>query len=491
MSIKGLNSHYNDYPVKMHGLTEGECEQIIEAALEVIENVGMKVTHQRSVELMIAAGCRYEEPIMYVPRELVLKSIQTVPNHVDLYDRLGNHRLRVGGSNSYFGTGPTNPFVNEFETNERRASRVQDVADQARVSDACKNIDFVYNLADPEDCPKAINDVYSMRAMLNNTVKPIICLAVDVDSLAEQFEMVLALYNGDWDAYRAKPCAMCMPLSPVSPLSMPNDADMEKMFFCCEHGIPMIFANAVQPGMSAPVTPAGAMAVSLAEQFFGIVLSQLINEGCPYVAQHFLYTVDMNTMIPCYGTPEHCIGDIVGPDIFRYLDIPLETTAGGSEAKIVDEQYAYETAFTVYSTVMSGGQLVHDIGFMDSALTSHLDSITISDEIIGFARHIAKGMEVNEETLALDVIREVGPGGNYMVEEHTIENYRDLTWFPWMAERGSYSSWHNQGEKDMRTKVHERTRWILENHKVVPLSKEVADQIDMVIERANARVAGK
>lgn len=394
MAIKGLTSHYHDYPVMMHGLSEDDCEKIIIAGFEIAEQIGIKCTHKKSVDLMVKAGCRYEDSIVYIPRDLIIECLNSTPKQFDIYDRNGNLAMRLGDNGAYYGTGPTNPFVNDFNTGERRLSVIQDVANEALVCDACENISFVYNLADPSDVPKPINDVYSMREMIHNTSKPIICLAVDQESLAEQFEMVLALYNDDWDAYRAKPSIFCMPLSPISPLCMPLDNDMEKMFFCCEHGIPIVFANALQPGMSAPVTLAGAMAVSLAEQYFGIVLSQLINRGIPYLGQHMFYTVDMNTMIPCYGTPEHCLGDIIGADIFRYIGVPLHSTASASDAKIVDEQWAMESAFTVLSTTLSGAQMVHDTGFMDSALTTSLDALTFTDEIVGFAKRIGDSVRI-------------------------------------------------------------------------------------------------
>lgn len=396
--------------------------------------------------------------------------------------------MHLDGSCSYYGTGPTNPFVNDFETGERRLSVIQDVSNEALVCDACENISFVYNLADPSDVPKPINDVYSMKEMIKNTSKPIVCLAVDQYSLAEQFEMVMAIYDNDWDAYRAKPSIFCMPLSPISPLCMPLDNDMEKMWFCCERDIPMIFANALQPGMTAPVTLAGAMAVSLAEQYFGMVLSQQINKGCRYISQHMFYTVDMRTMIPCYGTPEHCLGDMCAADIFRYIAVPLHSTAAASDSKLVDEQWAMESAFTVLSTCLSGAQMIHDTGFMDSALTTSLDALTFTNELVGYAKHINKGIEINEDTLAMDVIKEVGHGGNYMTEDHTIEYYRDITWMPKLVDRSTFASWSANGKKDMRTRVHEHTQWILDNHKPAKLPDEVYAKIDAVVEKAKARI---
>lgn len=282
--------------------------------------------------------------------------------------------------------------------------------------------------------------------------------------------------------------AICLSGSPVTPLAVPEDG-IEKLIYCVENNIPHCFAGAYSPGMTVPITMAGAIAVGLAESFFSLTLSQLINPGCPVIGAVIVYTVHMANMNPCYGTPEHCLADTIVADIFHYLDLPLMATAGASEAKIVDEQYAIESSFTVYTNALSGGHLVHDVGFMDSGLTTHLDSLTITNEIIGYARRIRRGTEINDETIAMEVIEEVGPKGEFMSTEHTLDNFMDEIWSPKLIIREGYNDWA-ESRKDMRTRVHEATRIILENHEVEPLTDDVLAKFDEIMAKASARVCG-
>ena len=485
MAIEGITSYYEQNKVKYHEATETECETIINAALDILEDIGVEATEPVSCRILEKAGCTIEGSRVKVPRKLVYKAIDSAPSHIQVYDRNGKPTMDVGGTNVYFGSGPTNPFINDFETGKRRQTVVEDVARSSKVIDACENIDFLMNLADPCDCAPTINDVYSMREMLINSTKPIFCLAVDVNSLKEQFDLVTAV-TGGWDAYHEKPSAICLSGSPVTPLAMPDDG-LEKLIYCVQNEIPHCFAGAYSPGMTAPITMAGAIAVGLAESFFSLTLSQLINPGCPVIGAVIVYTVHMANMNPCYGTPEHCIADAIVADIFHYLDLPLMATAAASEAKIVDEQYAIEASFTVYANALSGGHLVHDVGFMDSALTTQLDSLTMANEIIGYARRIRQGAEINEETIAMDVIEEVGPKGEFMSTEHTLENFRDEIWTPKLLCRDGYNDWAVD-QKDMRSRVREATRIILENHQADPLPDAVLSRFDEIMASANARV---
>ena len=404
-----------------------------------------------------------------------------------MYDRVGNHKLDIGGTNVYYGSGPTNPFVNDFETGERRRATVQDTANAARVMDALPNIDFVMNLADPADCPVEINDVYTMRAMLMNTTKPLMVLARNKTTMAEQFEMVASVCGG-WDAYREKPFVASLCGDPITPLGMDTEG-MEKLIYCAENSIPVTCPSGVQLGTTAPVTVAGGIALGLAENFLCLLVTQAVNPGAPYMGGIVILSVDMKSTVPCYASPEHCLAECAVADIYHYLDLPLLGTAGVTESKVVDEQLAIEGTFLIYSAMLDGGHMTHDIGFMDSALTTHLDAITMEDEIVSYSRRINRGFEVDEESLAFDVIEEVGPKGEFLTHDHTAENFREI-WYPTLLDHRIYQQWAVES-KDMRTRVHDKTCQILQKHEPVQLDDDVQAKVDAVLESANARIDAK
>ena len=485
MAIKGITSKYNENFTRYHVLSENDCELFIENALKILAEIGMEIEEEKSLVLLKEAGCIVEGSRVKVPREIVVKAIDSAPSHIDIYNRKGEFAMDLGGTNVYFGSGPTNPNVNDFETKERRPALVADTERSSRIMDACPNMDFVMNLTDSTDCPAEINDVYTMRAMLMNTTKPLMVLARDVASLDEQMQMATAVVGG-WEAFREKPFVMCLCGDPITPLAMENDA-AAKLIYCAENHIPFNCPSGVQLGSTGPVTLPAAVALGLAENLFCLVLAQAAAPGCPYMGGVVILTTDMKTTAPCYGTPEHCLGESMAADLYHYLDLPLLGTAGMTESKVIDEQLAIEGTFAVLSAVLDGGHATHDVGFMDSALTTDLDAIVMIDEIVGYARRIAQGVTLNEEEFGFDAIAEVGPKGEFLTNMHTLMNFGHV-WYPAIIDRNNYNKWVEKGAKDFRTRLHERTAALLAEHVPEPLPAEVIAQIDEILASANARI---
>ena len=485
MAIEGLKSYYQINGGLFHAVSEVECERIINAALTIMETTGLEVQHERAVALLDKAGCRKEGKTVIFPRNLVIRCINSAAPELVLYDRFGNVALRAGGSNTYYGLGPTNPFFNDFETGRRREAVRRDVTYSARVADACPNIDFVMGLAQISDCPVPISDVVEMYEMLTNTVKPVIGWGVGVEGLREQVEMCSAIAGSRKDLID-KPFAALFPGCPVTPLIIPH-LIYEKLEYCVQSGLPVIWMSGAQLGSVAPVTMAGALASGLAEMLAGVVLSQLIREGCSIACGMVVLTVDMSTTHSAYGSPEHCLGESIVADLFHYLNLPSMQTGGVTDSKLVAEQAAIETSMQIIMNSLSGGHLVHDVGFLDGAMSGALEQIVMSDEIIGFARRITKGMKINRDTLALDVIHEVGPGGEFLTHEHTFEHFREEFWFPTLIDRQLYSSW-SKTSLDMRSRIHNKTAGILAEHRAPALPEEVMEQLNYILEQAQTRI---
>lgn len=490
MSIPGITSHFNDEGnvTTYRVLTEAQIERILNNSFRVLESIGMDIDEPEAVKMLRDAGCTVDGTLVKIPREVVTRALSTIPNSITMYNRKGEPVMEIGGTNVYFGNGPTNPNVNDFETHERRAALVSDTEKATLISDACPNIDFVMNLADPSDCPVAINDVYTMRAMLMNTTKPIMCLARDVTTMDEQFQMVTAVAGG-WEAYRAKPFVMSLCGDPITPLGMePNGT--QKLMYCAKNSIPASCPSGGQLGSTAPVTLPAGLALVWAEQLLCITLTQLVNPGSPYIGCAGLITTDMKTMMPCYATPEHAIEESAAADISRYLGLPFMDTAA-CDSKMMDEQAAIEGTVFAVTAALDGGQIVHDIGFLDSAMTTDYGQIVMMDEIIGYAKQIKRGVVFDEDDDDIfEAIEEVGPKGEFLTSEHTYENYAYI-WYPTIIYRDNYDKWVAAGKKDMRTRVYEKTAKILSEHKPEPLSEEAQAKVDAVLAAAHKRVTGE
>lgn len=485
MAIEGLKSYYDVNKKKYQVLTEEQCETLINAAFGIFERTGIKILDPESRELLEKNGCTVEGELVKVPRELAIRCINTAPDVITLYDRLGNKRIEAGGTNTYFGLGPTNPFTNDFETGERRQSVLSDTTRAAIVADACPNIDFLMDLAQVSDVNVDLSDEYSAYELLTNSIKPCLPWAIDKDNMDDIVKMADAIAGGH-DKLVEKPFVFLFSGCPVTPLII-DEKNCKMIKYAAQSGLPQLWMGGIQLGTTSPVTIAGAIASNLTEMLSALILAQLYKEGSAIALGMVTLTVDMGTTYSAYGSPEHCLGESINADIFHYLGIPTMQTGGVTDSHIVDEQSAIETSMAVLTNILSGGNMVHDVGFINGAMSGSLDQIVMVDEIISYARRIERGIEINDETLALDVIHEVGPGGEFLTEDHTFENFRDVTWFPTLLNRDIYGNWIKNGY-DMRTRIHNKTAKILAEHKAPALSDDTIKTLRDILAAAEKRV---
>lgn len=477
MAIKGLTSHYEENKKKFQVLSETECETIINAAFTILEKTGISVKDEEAIRLFVDNGASADGDVVRIPRELVIKCINSAAPELILYDRLGNKRIVAGGTNTYFGLGPTNPYTNDLETGEIRSSLRSDVTRAAIIADACPNIDFVMGLSQISDCNVRISDVYEGYEMLTNTIKPVIAWGINADNLDTQVKMADVIAGGH-DKLVEKPFLCLFPGCPVTPLII-DSKTFQMIKYAALSGLPQIWMSGIQLGSTSPVTIAGAVASNLVEMFTGLCMAQLTRPGCAMACGMVVLTVDMKTTHSAYGSPEHMLGEAMNADIFHYLNIPSMQTSA-VDSKIVDEQAAWETAMAVLTNILSGGHLVHDVGFISGAMSGSLEEIVLTDEIISYARRIERGITINAETLALDEIDEVGQGGEFFSSEHTLEHFREEVWFPTLTNREVLNNWLSH-KTDMRTAIHERTLKLLHEHRAPELPKDILDKLSTIL----------
>jgi trimethylamine--corrinoid protein Co-methyltransferase len=201
--------------------------------------------------------------------------------------------------------------------------------------------------------------------------------------------------------------------------------------------------------------------------------------------------MDMATTIFSYGAPEFDLMMAALADMALYLGIPLFGTAGCTDSKLTDEQTAIEYAMSIMMSTQSGANLTHDVGYIEHGNTASLDALVVANDLIGYAKRFVKGIEVNDETLALDVIDKVGPGGNFLTEKHTLKHFKTETWYPPLFTRTVYENWVAEGKKTLTQRAHEKVLDILEHYEPEPLSKDVQQKLRAIVERAEAKILKK
>ena len=469
-------------------LSDSQIERIYLGALEVLDRTGTRVLETGARRLLEDAGASVDGELVRIPAGLVKASLNTVPPRIAVGSRDGARAMLLEGNRVHYGTGSDCPFIVDAETGLRRDFVKKDTGDAARVLDACPNLDFHMSLGLTSDVPTYSYDRHQAAAMLRNTRKPLVLTAMSREALSDILEMYV-LIRGSRDAFEVNP-GFIVYLEPTTPL-VHSKASMEKLIFAAERRIPAIYTPGAIVGATCPVTLAGAMVIALAEFFTGMVISQLQRPGAAVIMGGVISPMDMRTTTFTYGSPELHLLSAAMTDIAHHLEIPMFSTAGCSDSKTLDEQAAVEAAMSILSAGLSGANLIHDVGFLDSGLMGSFEMVVLADEIVGMAKRFLSGVRIDDETLALDLIHEVGPGGNFLACEHTAHNMRRELWFPKLMDRTKYAAWQAEGSKTLGDRVRDRVREILASHTVPSLPDKVETGIDEILAEGDKRAAAE
>jgi len=461
-------------------LSESQVKDIHQASLEILQSTGVNIHLKETRDMLEDAGCNVEGERVYFPPSLVEWAIDSAPSRTYLFDRNGENPLTLGGHNTTFGLGPTLLNMRDHETGERRPFRKQDTVNAARLVDALENIDWVSGLGTIDDVPHEHSDRHEFEAMVKNTTKPIVAWSYTNKGLEDIVEMASAV-AGSKEEFLRKPFVVSYS-EPISPLTHDKDAS-EKLLLTADYGIPTIHTPIPQAGASAPVTLAGQLAQGNAENLSGLVISQVRREGLPFFIGGVISIMDMKTAILAYGAPEKELATAAYMDMAHHYELPTFGTAGCTDSKLIDQQSGIESTLSVLFSALSGANLVHDVGYMESASTGSLEQIAMVDEIVGMIKKFTNGIEVNDYTLALDVIDDVGPEGDHLTHKHTMDNFREVAWSPTLMDRDVPDTWMDKGSKSMEERLGEKVKEILEEHEPEPLSEEAEAKIDSVINR--------
>lgn len=458
-------------------LSDEQFEKIHAASLEILERIGVRLHLQEAIDLLKKAGARVEGDLVFVPHTLVEKALAAAPKQVTLHDRRGNPVMPLGGNRSFFGPGSDCLNIIDHRSGERRRPVIQDVIEGVTLCDALPNIDFVMSMLLPSDVNQAIADTYQMEAMLSYTTKPILYVSYEVRGLVDAVEMAETVVGGE-AALREKPILTCY-INVVSG-AVHNEEGLRKLLYLSGKGLPTLYIPGSNAGVTSPMTMAGAVALDMAGGLLGLVLAQLNRDGAPFIVSAMdPAALDMKTMVSPYAYPER---GIIRAMSQRY-DLPTLALAGGSDSKLPDQQAAAEAALTMLADVLLGGNIVHDLGYLESGLTYSFAQLAVCDQIVSWIKAFTSEIEVSDETLALDEIAAVRPGGNYLASKHTKKHFRE-TWYPELFERGAYADWVQKGSKTLIERASERVQKILAEHQPEPLPEDVKARLREIVKRA-------
>jgi trimethylamine--corrinoid protein Co-methyltransferase len=465
-------------------LSDEQCAEIYKATLECLERVGIQVHNAAARDLLAAKGATVSDKVVKIPANLVKQAVASTPHEFNVWGRDDKTKMQVALDRVHFGPGPTCTYFMDPKTGERRKAQRGDAGMTAKVCDALPNIDYIMGLSLFDDVTPVLSPVYEFAEELANTSKPIVAWANTPATFTDIYQMAVAV-AGSESALREKPI-FALFTTYESPLKL-ADSSLATLMQAAEGGIPSICLGGPTVGLESPFTGAAALVLHLASALAALTIVQLYVPGASMAIGGLPSMMDLRTARPAYGSPEASLHSAAAVDLARYLGIPFMGTAGASEAKRVDAQAGAEAALQVMLSALSGASLVHDVGFLDCADIGSLSYLVLVDEIIGMAARVMRGVQVNAETIMLDLIEKVGPGGLFLSQSKSAALCRKEAWVPTVLDREPYNVWERKGAQVTEDVVNAKVQKILETHQPKPLQAEAIEKIQKILIAAEAR----
>ncbi len=466
---------------RLHVLSKDQLELIHLSTLEVLRRTGVAVKEPEAVEIFKKSGCFVDGERVRIPSHLVEWALRNVPPRVSLCSRNGDPAMFLEENNIYYGTGSDTPNVIDPHTGERRLAVLEDIENVSKVVDYCPEMSFVMCSGIASDVNADISDLYHFEAMVNFTQKPIVFTSWNLENLKSIIGMAEVVAGGE-EELRNSPF-LALYTEPISPLQLAEEST-QKLMYMAKKSLPVVFTPGLITGGTGPVTLAGGLVQGNAEILAGYVLATLVREGTPFIYGGAVTSMDMATCLMCYASAEFMLATAALTDMARFYRLPMFSFAGCSDSNCYDHQAALEGSLWVLLAALTGGNLVHDVGYINNGLTTSFEQLVVSNEVIGLVRRITGGIEINEETMALDLIDEVGPGGEYLTSEHTLEHFKE-NWYPELMTRSPYEKWVEEGSKDLGVKAKEKIKDILDKHEPKPLEERVKEELKTIIRSRN------
>jgi trimethylamine--corrinoid protein Co-methyltransferase len=476
-------------------LNDEQRERIAGAAFDLLERVGVTLTEVEACELLHGAGAGIDGERQAqlrwarIPGDLVERAIASAPSSIAIYNRDGERAMELGGRSAHFGAHVDAPDVLDPLTGERRPCTEADAGRHAALIDALDQISYTTASGMISDCPAEVADRVALAQCLIHSPKPVLAMPVTHQALVDCHEMA-ALAVGDGarvaDPLRERPILVVY-AEPVSPLVHPDDS-IRRLLHSAEHEIPLVYSGYAAMGGTAPMSPAAITVQLCAESLSALVVHQLKRPGAPFIFGGMASLMDMRTTVFSYGAPEFQRGNTLMAEMAHYFDLPNFGTAGTSDAQAFDGQAVLEAASSCVMAYLAGANLVHDVGLLGNATVVMPAMIVATDEIIAMLPHLLGEVEVSDETLLLDVLEEIGPGGEFVTHPHTFEHFR-AAWYPELLFRGGAAAWMTSDGMPFEQRVSARTCELMEQHQAARLPEEMAEAIQAVVARAEATLS--
>ncbi len=456
-----------------------QCETIHHASLEILRRTGVRVHHEEALGLLREAGCQVSEGnLVRIPPALVEWALRQVPSTITLCDRGSSmSRARLCPGESSFGSGSDCPNYLDPKDGSRRPFTLADLEACVRLADALPQISFLMSMGIPRDFR---GNLYRRQyaTLIEGSGKPVVFVCNDAADCRAIVAAAAAVAGGT-EELRLNP-TLLLYSEPTTPLQHSATAT-DKLLFMAGEGLPVVHSPAPMMGSTAPATLAGGLALGNAEVLSSMVIHQRRRPGSPFLYGSGLHHMDMKTSISVYGAPEFQLARVAVAGMGRHYGLPTWGYAGHSDSILFDEQAAADAVFSVQTALLSETNLIHDVGYLEAGLTTSPEMMVFTADMIDMMGHFTSGFGMSPEELALDVIHAVGPGGNYLGDDHTMRHFREA-WQPALFDRQRFDAWSASGSKKLRDRLREKTLDIMESHPGSALPDALHREVESILE---------
>jgi len=464
-------------------LSEQEVQKLHSASLSILHTRGLQIESKKVRKMLEEAGAKVNHETMMVrfSPNLVDEAMKKTPQRVVFGARNPKYDLVLEpGGNTYNRTTAGTEGYIDLETGKYRHAQLCDVKEWAILVDALENISY-YGVPNPSDVPPDIRDIHTMPMALKNSEKHFFLQPYSGEHLELMVELALAIV-GNKEELKKRPIFNVL-TSVTSPLQLLEYAS-DILITAGKYGIPVEVNSMAIAGGTAPITIAGFTMLSHAEVLAGIIVAEIANPGAPVVYRPLSMIMDMSTGIGLMGAVENAMIAAAQAQLMRETyGIPTNLFGQGVDTFITDGQSMIERTFNTLLPALVGANIVSGSGGLEHVYTLDPVQLVIDDEIMGMTKRILRGFEINDDTMGLDALARVGPGGNFLSDDHTLKYFKTEYYRPRIFNRGTREIWQSKGGKDLNENARERAKAILREHKPTPLAEDVVKELDSIIKR--------
>jgi trimethylamine--corrinoid protein Co-methyltransferase len=476
--------------LKLMTMPREELDSIHSATLEVLNEVGVKFPDETALKALenVGAEIDYKNMVARIPEQTIMEALNHTPSRITLCARDPKHDVHLEDGHVYFMPSGIGVYIYDLETGVRRKATREDTVNVSKIVDALSNIHVLQVMVSPGDVSDKVADHYKFLAGFNNTTKHVSnCIGpITSDDGARDIVRMASYVAGGRDELEKRPL-ISVHQCPTSPLQY-DVHGLRAIMEYARNSIPVAIFSMAMGGGTAPVTLAGELVIINAEFLAGLTLLQALNPQCPVIYGSVASVMDMKTGLLPLGAPERPVLQVGVVSLARYYGVPNGmTSVGHTDAKMPGTQAGFEKVLTALPVVLAGANLIFGAGAIDSANTYSYEQLIIDDEMWGALLKVAEGFDVNEETLAVDLIKKVGVGNHFLGERHTLKHVKEY-WYPrlYVRTKKSEDLWNTEilGEKDLAVAARSKAKEILANHQPEPLEKDIQKRIKKVVANA-------